>query len=96
VCALISLANDEKIAPLQIKGFLDKHLGKGDAKLATDAFNGPDVEMLPPGQTAWRLSNAISWIAGQTTDGHKRLELERVAALALPGGGRLHGEPSRN
>jgi len=39
----------------------------------------PDVELLPAGNTSWRLSNAVSWLAGQVEDGERRLELEKVA-----------------
>jgi hypothetical protein len=53
-------------------------LYQGEAKQVTEAFNSPDVEMLPPGQNRWRLSNAISLIA-QKTKPDRQLELEEVA-----------------
>lgn len=92
VCELIRKADEEKLAGPAIRAFLDKHVGKGDSEAIREAFNSADVEMLPPGQTAWRLSNAISWVAGKAEDDGRKLDLMRVAGLALPGHGRLHGE----
>lgn len=91
-CELIQAADAAKVESSQVSAFLKKHLGVGDADQVVTAFNSADVENLPPGQTAWRLSNAVSWIAGQTRDEGKRLDLERVAALALPGGGAFHSK----
>ena len=89
-CDLVRRANEERIEGGAVGAFLKKHLGVGDADQVTEAFSSADVENLPPGQSTWRLSNAISWVAGNTKDEAKRLELMKVAALALPGLGRLH------
>jgi hypothetical protein len=63
---------------------LRKRLGKGVAERIASAFNTADVEALPPGNTQWRLSNAISWVARQDdVDAETRLDLEREAGLAL-------------
>jgi hypothetical protein len=56
-----------------------KALLKGELEAVKNAFEGPDCVNLPPAQTEWRLSNAVSWIAGATEDADRRLELERVA-----------------
>jgi hypothetical protein len=32
----------------------------------------------------WRLSNAISWIAGQTKDAERKLDLMKIAGDVLP------------
>jgi hypothetical protein len=63
---------------------LKKALNKGEAEAALNAFNSPDVYNLPAGNNTWRLSNAISWIAGQTEDAERKLELMRVAGEVLP------------
>jgi hypothetical protein len=34
---------------------------------------------LPPNKTAWRASNAISWIARAVESDEQRLDLERLA-----------------
>ncbi len=51
---------------------------KGESEEVATAFNSADVELLPPGQTKWRLSNAISLIA-QKAEPDRQLELETLA-----------------
>lgn len=80
----IRQANDEKIAPSQISSFLRKTVSKADADRITDAFRSADVENLPAGNTRWRLSNAVSWVAGQTEEPEARLDLMKLAGKALP------------
>jgi hypothetical protein len=58
-------------------------LPKADQKLIVDAYESGDVVNLPPGNTAWRASNAISWVARHTEDAEKRLELERAAGAIV-------------
>jgi hypothetical protein len=36
------------------------------------------------GNTNWRLSNAISWIAGQTKETERNLDLMKTAGEVLP------------
>lgn len=79
----IKAADSEKIDPKNMSAYLKKQLGAGDAKAVIEAFNSPDVENLPPGNSKWRLSNAISWIAGKQTDGEKKLELMMAAGDVL-------------
>jgi hypothetical protein len=54
-------------------------LPKSDVKTIVDAFESQDVINLPPGNTAWRASNAVSWVARHTEDAEKRLDMERIA-----------------
>lgn len=56
-----------------------KNVGKETQKAIVDAFESQDIINLPAGQTAWRASNAVSWVARHTEDAEKRLDLERVA-----------------
>jgi hypothetical protein len=56
-----------------------KTLPKLLQKSVVDAFDSPDIINLPEGNTAWRASNAISWIARNTQDSELRLDLERTA-----------------
>lgn len=51
---------------------------KGEAASVAEAFNSADVQLLPQGNTRWRLSNAISLIA-QQADPDRQLELETLA-----------------
>jgi hypothetical protein len=63
---------------------LKKRLGKSAADKVQAAFTMADVEELPAGNTAWRFSNAISWVAKQpNTLPDDRLDLEREAGAAL-------------
>ena len=81
----IKSANEKQIDWRGLKGTLEKKLLKGEMKAVEDAFKSEDVVMLPAGQTAWRASNAISWIAGKTADAERRLELERLAGVVATG-----------
>jgi len=77
-------ANDKPVDQTQAREMLKKVLNKGEAEAAYNAYASPDVYNLPAGNTAWRLSNAISWIAGQTEDAERKLDLMRVAGDVLP------------
>ena len=68
----------------EINAWIKKNqLNKEDAQLAIAKFNSPDVELLPAGQTAWRWSNALSWLANETEDERKRLDLQDLAGSLL-------------
>lgn len=81
---VIRQADQEKIAPAQVGSFLRKTLAKADVERVCDAFRSADVENLPAGNTRWRLSNAISWVAGQADEPEAKLELMKLAGKALP------------
>lgn len=83
MCGLIKQANDEKVDPKEIASWLKKNVLKGEAEKITEAFASADVENLPPGQSVWRLSNAISWVAGHTENKERALELMQLAGTAL-------------
>lgn len=80
----IRRANDEKVEPAKVNDFLKKHLLKSEAEAVVAAFNSADIENMPAGQTRWRLAQAVSWIAGQTEDEERRLDLMRVAGNLVP------------
>lgn len=81
--AMVKKANKEKIEPSQIKKWAKEHLGQDETKLAEEKFNSPDIEMLPAGQTKWRWSNALSWLANETENEHRKLELQEFAGDLL-------------
>jgi hypothetical protein len=83
--SLIKQANDQKLDGWNVKDFLRKNLTKGEGEAVIEKFNSADVELLPPGNTKWRMSNAISWLAGQTKDEHRQLEISKVAGLVIKG-----------
>lgn len=82
-CEIVRRAHEDKINPAQTIERM-KQLTKGERAAVSEAFNSADVEMLPAGNTTWRLSNALSWVAGHTDDTDRRIELEREAGKVLP------------
>jgi hypothetical protein len=82
--AAIVEANDKQIDPMKVGQHLRKSLSKAEVDQVTSAFNSPDVEHMPAGNTVWRLSNAISWVAGQTEDAERKLDLMKAAGAVLP------------
>jgi hypothetical protein len=80
---LVKQAAEEKIAPEQIHTWVKKNLTGEEREKAVSKFTSPDVEMLPPGQTKWRWSNALSWLANETTDERRKLELQDFAGTIL-------------
>lgn len=80
----VKAANGKEVSQAEARERLKKVLNKGEAEAAFNAYASPDVYNLPEGNTAWRLSNAISWIAGQTEDAERKLDLMRAAGEVLP------------
>jgi hypothetical protein len=80
---LVRKAGEESLSARSVADFLKKHLTKEEVAAATEIFTSADIEHLPPGQNRWRLSNAISWLAGGLEDGHRRLKLQEVAGEAV-------------
>lgn len=83
--AAVVKANELKIDPKAALAALGKDLTKGEVAQAVEKFNSIDVELLPPGNTKWRLSNAVSWLAGQVPDEERAIELQKVAGALLTG-----------
>ena len=83
-CDAIKNAHEEKIDVSKAVETLKKRLTKGEVDQVVEAFNSPDVEMMPAGNSKWRLSNALSWVAGQLEDGERALELQAEAGRVIP------------
>ena len=81
--ALVAKADQEKVESSQVDAYLKKHLTKGMAEKVSEAFRSNDVEMLPPGNTKWRLSNALSWVAQKVEDKEQTLDLQRLAGKVM-------------
>jgi len=77
-------ANQDVLDPVAARGTLKKMLLKSESDAVIEAYNSPDTYNLPAGNTTWRLSNAVSWIAGKTEDPERKLELMKVAGEMLP------------
>jgi hypothetical protein len=83
-CQTVADAHEMKIDPAKAVKQLAKQLNKGESEMVLEKFNSPDVEMLPAGNTAWRLSNAISWVAGnEVSDAERSMELMKIAGAVL-------------
>jgi len=82
--AAIRRANEEAVDPKRAEATLRRRLTKTEADEVITAFNSPDVVNMPPGSTNWRLSNAVSWIAGQKTDKERALEMMSLAGEMVP------------
>src|SRR5947209_11239060 len=76
-------AHEQHLDPRSATAALKKRLTNQEIEAVTEAFNSPDVVNLPPGQTVWRMSNAISWVAGQTENPERKLQLMQVAGSYL-------------
>lgn len=77
--AAIRAANEKEMSEATLLRAA-KNVPKKTQKLIVDAFKSDDVINLPAGNTAWRASNAVSWIARHTTDDAElQLDLERLA-----------------
>ena len=80
----VRAANERKLTGGSFEAFLKKHLSKEDATGVLEAFRSADVEMLPPGNTVWRASNAISFFGGKVEgDDEKKFEIQKLAGKAL-------------
>jgi hypothetical protein len=83
---LLAVTAQKAVDPQQAMRMLKDALGVGAAQQVIDAYTSADIEMIPAGNNAWRLSNAISWVGGLEQDGEKRLELMKLAGrVLLPG-----------
>jgi hypothetical protein len=58
-------------------------LTKGEKEAVKQAYEGDDVLMLPAGQTAYRFSNALSWVANSVKDEERKLDLQAAAGAIV-------------
>lgn len=82
-CDLVKRANEEKVDAHSITTWCKKHLNKTEGEKVIEKFASPEIEMLPPGQTTWRWSNCLSWLAVETVDEEHKLELQDLAGRIL-------------
>lgn len=77
--AAASTELDGKVALAKVS----KLLNKGELAAVKSAFEGQDTLMLPAGKTAWRFSNALSWVANSVEDPERRIELQQAAGAIV-------------
>lgn len=85
LCDGIRAADEKEVEWKHVSTKLAKKLLKGELDDARKAFESDDVINLPAGHSAWRASNALSWIAGHAEDPNRKLELQRIAGAVLHG-----------
>jgi hypothetical protein len=62
---------------------LRKALQEHEADSVIEAYNSPDTVNMPARNSMWRLSNAVSWVAGKTDDAERKLEISKLAGQVL-------------
>jgi hypothetical protein len=70
----IRLANDADRCR-QARELLRKPLQKHEAGSVMETYNSADTVNLPARNSMWGPSDAISWLAGQTEDAERKLEV---------------------
>lgn len=82
----IRQAEAKKVDWRHASSAVSKRLLKGELEEVRKAFESDDVINLPAGQSMWRMSNALSWLAGQQlTNPDRQMELQRLAGEVLTG-----------
>jgi hypothetical protein len=79
----IRLAHEAKLDPDKAVALLKQKFTRDQVEEIGAAFISPDIEMMPQGQTVYRLSNAISWVA-QKKAADERMWMEKVAGDLVP------------
>lgn len=81
---LIRKAHDTEVNFPRAFASVRKNLLKGEAEAVKNAFESKETIMLPPGNTKWRFSNALSWVANSDdTSPERKMELQGLAAKAI-------------
>lgn len=83
LCAAVEKAHEEEVDWKKASGRLSSVLTKGEQAQVQESFEGDDVQMLPAGKSTWRLSNAVSLLAGKAENPERKLELERLAGQVI-------------
>lgn len=76
---VITKAHEEKIDPKRVPAMLRSALTKSESKKVIESFESRDNDNLPEGNTRWRLANSISFLATNTDNQYRAMQLERVA-----------------
>lgn len=80
-------AHEQKFEPVEAKKLLKTKLSKKDAETVSEAYNSPDIEMMPSGNTVYRMANALSWVANLRQadgDSESALSLQAFAGELMP------------
>lgn len=82
----IKEAAEKKLTATEVTATLARVLDtKAEVKAAEEKFASAEIELLPPGQNAWRLSNVLSLLARDASDPDTRIDYERAAGkIVMP------------
>ena len=80
---LVTRASAQNVDVKTMLASMKKKLGVATSDRIASAYNSPDVEELPAGNTLWRFSNAISLVARDEKNVDEKLDLERLAGDVL-------------
>jgi hypothetical protein len=80
---LVTRATNQNVDVKTMLASMKKTVGKATSERIATAYNSPDVEELPAGNTLWRFSNAISLVARDEKNVDEKLDLERLAGDIL-------------
>jgi hypothetical protein len=75
----IRSSQEKELDPKRATERLRKVLSKGEAEQAIALFASADIVTMPPGQTEYRMSNALSWLANNTKDERRKIEIQEIA-----------------
>lgn len=91
--ARVRAANEAALDPAAAIASLKKRVNKAEQEAIVGKYNSPDVELLPAGNTAWRFSNAISWLANQEdVTAERKLDLQQLAGEVIDQAALTHGQ----
>lgn len=81
----VKAASDKKISDVGalLKQLQKSLLLKSEADEVKKVFNDGGIEQLPVGQSMYRMSHAISWVAKAAKTPERRLELEQAAGEVM-------------
>jgi len=77
-------ATDRSVDASQARDMLRRALQKHEADSVVEAYNSADTVNMTTGNSMWRLSNAISWVAREPDDAERKLEISKLAGQVLP------------
>lgn len=82
-CQKIRAASEQELNVDRALRGISKRVSKAEAKRARELFEGSDVVNLPAPKTAWRFSNALSFMANETESFDSQDNLQRLAAEVI-------------
>jgi hypothetical protein len=83
VLELVRTANEQKVTAHEIGAWVKKNLNKEEGQKAREMFASAEAEIIPAGQNKWRWSNTLSWLARETGDERRKLELQEAAGEVM-------------